>query len=228
MMEASPQSVVVVMMASSLLLIMAVAIWLLRRQLDLSRERLSELQAKLEERAHEVEVEMGSERPDEAVDGAGVVAGSGEFQRHLELQWRRTARSRLPMSLLMIGVDGLAESGGSTDSAATNLDLGHIPDVVARQLHRPGDMAARLEDGVFAVLLPETDSSGGIAVAERLREVVADLQLDRVAGTSRRVTVSVGVATTIPTPQEQSESLVAAADHALSVATSKGGDRVES
>jgi PleD family two-component response regulator len=42
------------------------------------------------------------------------------------------------------------------------------------------------------------------------------------------VTVSVGVATAVPTPHEQPGSLMANADRALAVAIGNGGNRVES
>ena len=89
-------------------------------------------------------------------------------------------------------------------------------------------MAARVGEGQFGVVLAETDGPGGIAVAARIRAAVNDLKRESGSDSVRPITVSVGVATTVPTPHEQAESLVAAADHALSRAISMGGDRVES
>ena len=78
------------------------------------------------------------------------------------------------------------------------------------------------------MLLAETDVDGGVAVAERLRESVAalDLTWDGKTGT-RQITISVGVASAMPLAQEQPGSLVVSADRALAKAKKQGRNRVE-
>jgi diguanylate cyclase (GGDEF)-like protein len=85
------------------------------------------------------------------------------------------------------------------------------------------DLAARLGGEEFAVLLPETDVLGGEALAESLREAVAELVVGVESG-SVRVTASFGVAAF---PQTHSaDDLMTSADLALYSAKRHGKDRV--
>jgi diguanylate cyclase (GGDEF)-like protein len=224
----SSQTVAVGMMGASLLLILVVAIVLLRRQLERSRQQLDELREQLESRRRTYDEAGPSAGDHQTAENSARIGDRVAFQSHLHQQWRRTARSRLPLSLLMVAVDSVQAPSDSPGKTEVGDWLGPVSEAIGQQIHRPDDMAARVGEGQFGVVLAETDGPGGIAVAERIRAAVNDLKRDSGSEPVRPITVSVGVATTVPTPHEQADSLVAAADHALSIATSKGGNRVES
>ena len=210
------------------LVILGVVILLMaRRQRKLAaRERT--VQALLEERSQQLEKANRALRELTAGDPLTGIANHRTFQEDLRKQWRRTARSRLPLTLLMIDVDGLRHFNESKGHQAGDECLRQVADVLRRQLQRPGDAVGRYGGDEFVVLLAETDASGGLAVAERMRQAIEDLDLRWGPDAEReRITVSVGAATTIPSPQENATSLVAAADRALAVAKRNGRNRVE-
>ena len=95
-----------------------------------------------------------------------------------------------------------------------------------RILHRPGDMCARYGGEEFAVVLPGTDASGAVAVAEVLRAGVEELAIPHSASAREVVTVSAGVGTALPGDPASTESLVGSADRALYEAKRSGRNRV--
>jgi len=209
------------------LLVMGVVVLLQRRRLSRLAERARQLKMTLEERSQQLEKANLAIRDVAHVDPMTGIANHRTFQDELKLQWRRTARSRLPMTLLMIDVDGLKHYNDNKGQQAGDECLRRIAETLRGQLQRPGDIVSRYGGDEFGVLLPETDAAGGVAVAERMRQAVEDLDLTWGSDLSKqRITLSVGVATTVPSPQELATSLVATADRALAVAKRNGRNRV--
>jgi diguanylate cyclase (GGDEF)-like protein len=94
---------------------------------------------------------------------------------------------------------------------------------VAAREARETDLCARYGGEEMAVILPETDARGALAMAERIRAAVEKAQHATESG-ALRVTVSVGIATT---PAPSAEGLLEAADKALYRAKQNGRNRVE-
>jgi diguanylate cyclase (GGDEF)-like protein len=94
-----------------------------------------------------------------------------------------------------------------------------------REAARTGDLIARVGGEEFWILLPNTDTDGATALAERVRTAVA-AQPYLVGDQTIAVTVSVGVAVfedTVETPQ----GLFKRADRALYAAKADGRDRCQ-
>jgi diguanylate cyclase (GGDEF)-like protein len=220
-----PKCLVVALVA---VLVMLAVILSMRRAARQVGERVQQLERALEERSQQLE--RATKQIKEIANGDPLTGVSNHrtFQDSLRLQWRRTARSRLPLTLLMIDVDGLKNFNESKGHQAGDECLRQIAGALRLQLQRPGDLVARYGGDEFAILLADTDASGGIAVAEKMRQGVEALEVTWGPDVEhQRITISVGAATTVPSPQEQPASLVAAADRALSVAKRNGRNRVE-
>jgi len=211
-----------------ILFVLGTIVLLQRRRSRVLEERNRQLQHLVEDRSKQLEKSTRTRRDEAVGDDLTGIANHRSFQDALRLQWRRTARSRLPLTVLMFDVDGLKHFNEAKGHQAGDECLRQVADALHQQLQRPGDLVARYGGDEFAVLLAETDASGGVAVAEKMRQAVVEMGLAWGPNTeSQQVTVSVGVATTVPSPQEHPTSLIAAADRALAVAKRNGRNRVE-
>ena len=149
----------------------------------------------------------------------------GYLQQRLDQELGRAGRFGHALSVIMLDID---------DFKAFNDRYGHLvgDDVLravsalVRESLREMDVAARYGGEEFAVIVPETDSQGARAVAERIRQSVsAHVFLHDSTGGEVHTTVSVGVAT-FPGDGRSVEALIHAADAAMYRAKRAGKDRV--
>jgi len=144
--------------------------------------------------------------------------------RHLVDEHRRSTRYQLPMSLLLVDVDGLKQVNDTGGHSAGDRLLRDVAAAIARNL-RETDFAARWGGDEFAVVALNTSVDAARRSAERLVRGVE--QQTRVAR-GRPATVSVGVASFEPARAPLAlDALIRAADAALYRAKAAGRNRVE-
>ncbi len=150
-------------------------------------------------------------------------------RRHfLELARREVERSRRygsSLSLLMVDADHFKDVNDTHGHAGGDAVLRALAET-GRRLLREADVLGRLGGEEFALLLPETELTQAVVVAERLRAAVGALRVALPGGGSAAVTVSVGVAALGP-GVESLDELMRRADSALYAAKDKGRNRVE-
>jgi GGDEF domain-containing protein len=106
--------------------------------------------------------------------------------------------------------------------------LSRAEDVAIQGLvKRPADLVARYDGEEFAIILPNTLPEGAVQIAEAIRKQILTLALPHITALSRKqVTLSLGVATVVPTTDCTPFNLIAAADQALYQSKNAGRDRV--
>lgn len=176
------------------------------------RERLAAQNAKL---AHQA-----------ASDGLLGIANRREFERVLKLEWRRAARERQPLSLLMIDIDCFKLFNDTYGHQAGDTCLRGVADVLRTAAARPGDMVARYGGEEMVVLMPHTSQEGAVRLAERIHAMLAERALPFLASpVAEHVTVSIGVSSMLPVRNANRSVLVQQADEGLYMAKEDGRNR---
>ncbi len=168
---------------------------------DAEVNRLVEYQTELQ-RVESDQRQMASTVP---VSG---LANRRALDTRLSEEVARAVRYEVPLSVLMIDLDGLKDHNDAFGHVAGDEAIRHAADVLSAGL-RPHDFMGRYGGDEFTVLLPNTSLVGAGVLAERLRR-----ELSLTAWRGRELTVSIGYAVRgegIATP----EDLVTAADAAL-------------
>ncbi len=152
-------------------------------------------------------------------DGLTGLGNRRAFETRMEQELLRAERYGIPLSLVLLDVDGFKEYNDTFGHPAGDQVLRILAKTVAGE-GRETDFFARYGGEEFVILLPHTDSEGAIIFSERLRCV-----LEAATWPGHDVTASFGVATLWPAMQNQAE-LVSAADTALYAAKAAGRNRV--
>jgi diguanylate cyclase (GGDEF)-like protein len=142
----------------------------------------------------------------------------------LEQEVYRAQRYGTALSLVMFDIDHFKRINDSWGHATGDWVLRRI----ARETHqllRKTDQAGRYGGEEFVVLLPETDLSEALLLAQRLSQRISDTAITPEHDAPMPVTVSVGVAALAP--DETGEELIHRADQALYRAKQNGRNRVE-
>jgi len=144
------------------------------------------------------------------------------FFERAELELRRRQRHGAPLSLIAIDIDYFKLINDRYGHESGDRVLQIFAEETRRQL-RDVDMPARLGGEEFLILLPDTGIERAEVVAERLREALAALAIER-SGHTIRFTVSLGL--TGAQDDEALDALIRRADTALYEAKTAGRNRV--
>jgi len=158
-------------------------------------------------------------------DGLTGIANRRTFDEKLGNEWKRQLRDSRTLSLLMIDVDHFKLFNDAYGHQAGDNCLQQIARVLEQVVFRPGDLVARYGGEEFVVILTATHAQGAGIVAQRILDRVAELAMPHSGGEGGRVTLSIGIASSLPHPDTELESLIAAADAALYQAKHAGRNR---
>jgi diguanylate cyclase (GGDEF)-like protein len=145
------------------------------------------------------------------------------FRRELDSYVSFSARYGGQGAVMVIDIDGLK---GVNDSHGHHTGDGLIRRVanVLRERVRGTDLVARLSGDEFAVLVPQTDAGGAMALGEDLRVQVAIGCAEETD--QAKVTISIGIMLFDGKSRTGAEAILVAADQAMYRAKAEGRDRV--
>ncbi|MFH1020252.1 MAG: diguanylate cyclase [Pseudomonadota bacterium] len=161
-------------------------------------------------------------------DGLTGIANRRRFDEALAQEYARHARSGAKLSLILLDIDHFKLFNDGYGHVKGDECLQQIARVMADCAGRPADLVTRYGGEEFACLLPETDSSGAVVIAEKIRRGIMDCAIPHkgsdVAGC---VTASLGVVTVQCTADGSAVDVVFQADELLYLAKSSGRNRIE-
>ena len=195
-------------------------------QLLIQDEEKSGLVGRLRAAKQDLEVANRLLENEVATDALTAVANRRAFDLGCASEWRRAARERSYMSMLLLDIDYFKAFNDFYGHQAGDACLRAIATTIAGAVSRAGDIVARYGGEEFAVILPKTDLEGAATIARKILEAVNTAAIVHDGSGLGRVTVSIGAACLLPDHQTTADHLTARADAALYTAKRNGRNRV--
>jgi len=155
------------------------------------------------------------------LDGLTGIFNRRFFEMRILEEIDRARRFQTGMAVLMIDIDQFKRLNDEFGHLLGDEVLRQVSSILSQQL-RKIDVVCRYGGEEFAIVLSQTNPQHALAVAEKLRRLVANWQFP---GVARPVTISAGVAT-FPTHGTTRDELVKAADAGMYAAKQGGRNRV--
>ncbi|MBK1987860.1 diguanylate cyclase [Sphaerospermopsis aphanizomenoides BCCUSP55] len=161
------------------------------------------------------------------LDGLTQIANRRCFDEVLLREWQRCTRNQQPLSLILCDADYFKAYNDTYGHPSGDNCLIKIANVLSNNVQRASDLVARYGGEEFAILLSDTTAEGAIHVANSIRKQIHHLKIPHEKSlVADHVTLSIGVASCIPSLEIQPEKLVNTADQALYEAKHQGRDRI--
>lgn len=173
------------------------------------------------------------------IDSLTRVYTKAFFERRLTEEFERAKRYSTSLSVVLIRLNGFDKMAVKLGNQAGNYLSLKIANHLLSQT-RTSDVLARSDDGIFMIILPQTDDEGAETEAERLRETLARTEFfdeemvetlslsKRRSNKLQRLTVNVGVVCypCIKKDIQNADQIIQYAQAALDKAIENGNDRV--
>jgi diguanylate cyclase (GGDEF)-like protein len=156
------------------------------------------------------------------IDSLTGLFNRSHFEQRLEAEISLARRAGTSLSCLMVDVDHFKGVNDRYGHSAGDLVLRGLARVLTNGC-RLEDIACRLGGEEFVLLLPNTPAPKAAILAERLREMIAEMRVSY-RGTVIQTTCSIGVADLTAAGED---GMVHAADQALYHAKNNGRNQVQ-
>jgi diguanylate cyclase (GGDEF)-like protein/PAS domain S-box-containing protein len=161
------------------------------------------------------------------IDGLTQIANRRSFDETLNREWCRATREQQPLSLILCDVDYFKAYNDYYGHLQGDECLIQVAQAISQVVKRPSDLVARYGGEEFVVILPNTEGSGALKIAQLIQDQIRQLQSPHVkSDVSPYITLSLGISSIIPSGMTSSEQLVNAADRALYQAKQQGRNQI--
>lgn len=157
-------------------------------------------------------------------DGLTGLYNRRYMESHLTAMVEDSTHAGKPVSLLIFDIDYFKLVNDTHGHGAGDAVLKEFAQRISQNV-RGVDLACRLGGEEFVVVMPDTDLSYALTVAERLRQKVADVPFRIDPPKTLNITVSIGIAVTMGAA-DTAKQLLERADSALYRAKRDGRNRV--
>lgn len=160
------------------------------------------------------------------LDGLTGVFNRRYFDQQLAIEWARSARNEMPLSLILVDVDFFKFYNDRYGHQAGDDTLRAIATTLKSCLRRPADLVARYGGEEFACVLPETSYEDAMSLClEMERQVRAKAIPHESSSVDKIVTISLGLATKETGTVGEVQGLIGLADNLLYQAKHTGRGR---
>jgi len=150
------------------------------------------------------------------------IANRRGFDTRMKQEWLRAIREKTHISLAIADIDYFKNFNDEYGHVQGDVLLCMLAKQLVSMMRRPADFAARWGGEEFVMMFPNTEHEGILKYLETIRESVQKLKIPDLPST----TISIGVATIVPTMDKSIDDFFSQADKALYEAKNSGRNRI--
>lgn len=159
-------------------------------------------------------------------DSLTGIANRRQFDNTMKSAWNMALRRNRPIIILMLDIDYFKDFNDTYGHQAGDDCLKCVGSLLSSKVYRASDLVARYGGEEFIIILQDTRTDMIRDFAEGIRNGVLELDIKHITSPFKLVTVSIGAAHMIPTPDTTPATLIELADRALYHAKEKGRNNV--
>lgn len=160
------------------------------------------------------------------IDGLTSIPNRRQFDRNVHREWQRGIRRQETMSIMLMDIDYFKQYNDRYGHLKGDDCLKQVASMLSGQMQRTTDMVARYGGEEFVCVLPETDEDGAKVVAEMILQQMPKMDIEHLdSKVASCVTISIGIATRMPSHDYNIVDFIADADKALYQAKQQGRNR---
>ncbi len=165
-----------------------------------------------------------------SIDVLTEIPNRQKFKETFDKEWRRAVRNKTQISVAIMDIDFFKQYNDAYGHGRGDTCLKEVAQALTNSIRRSTDFVARYGGEEFIAILPETDISGAMTIAEVMRSNVELLKIPHAQSVPLDyVTISIGVSSVFPSGAFSDAALisfVAAADEMLYKAKAEGRNQV--
>ncbi len=159
------------------------------------------------------------------LDSLTQVANRRSFNQYLQAEWKRGKQQKKPLGLIICSIDYFTEYNNKYGTLSGDFCLQVIAETIKNYLEKNEDLLARYDGAKFAIAMPNTNAIEASIFAENILKKVTKLAIENSQSQiSNLLSLSVGVASILPTENNLPKQLTNAAITALDRAKQQGGN----
>jgi diguanylate cyclase (GGDEF)-like protein len=174
-------------------------------------ESVKNIIAKLGDALHQIDVYQQVEKLF-SKNRLTQVANRGHFDSVLLQEWKRLQREQKPISLVLCAFDGWNDYKTDHEQPSRDEFLVEVSQLIRSCGSRSTDLTARIQENVFAIMLPQTPSEGAMKILEKVRSRVSDLE-PFVAENQPSLRLRLGTVTMMPSSDTSPQALALCAEN---------------
>ncbi|MFB6465655.1 diguanylate cyclase domain-containing protein [Cytobacillus sp. Hz8] len=160
------------------------------------------------------------------LDGLTEITNRRYFDYKIQKEWNHSLEG-YPLSFILLDIDHFKAYNDTYGHMGGDECLRRVAKKLVEIASADSYTVSRYGGEEFGIILPYTKEEEAIVFAERVRKGIEALAIEHLTSkTSNIITISLGVATIIPTEQNTIEELIQQADEALYFGKNNGRNRV--
>ncbi|MEO0456943.1 MAG: diguanylate cyclase [Cyanobacteria bacterium P01_A01_bin.114] len=160
------------------------------------------------------------------IDTLTQIANRRGFNQQLEDLWSKLGQAQQPLALLMCDVDHFKAYNDTYGHPAGDSCLQMIAHIITQATLNPAALVARYGGEEFAIVMPMTGAQKAARLADKIQTALSNRRWPHKTSSANFVSLSIGVASTVPSVGLSPDTLIRMADEALYAAKLQGRDRI--